>query len=179
VALGIGTHVPLWPLYLWWAAGRQVFPVALLTVALTPVFLVIPTIARRSGLIGRVAMLLAGVANTVLTMWVLGQNTGTDLFFVACAGLAAIVFRRRDRWLMLVFALFPLGVWYWFQLYPLVALHHFGAHAAHQIVILNAFSVGVLFALFGWLQANIYRRMELPDISQPNHPPECAVAPKN
>jgi hypothetical protein len=41
-ALTVGSHLPFWPLYVWWAAGVQAFPTALLTVSLTPVFLAIP-----------------------------------------------------------------------------------------------------------------------------------------
>lgn len=160
VAFAIGTHLPLWPLYLWCAAGAQVFPSAIATVALTPLFLLVPPLSRRNGMAGRIAMLLSGIGNTVFTMWVLGQNTGTDLMFAPCSALAAILFRRQERWLMLGFALLPLAIWYLLQFYPLVPLHRYGAQAAHQILVLNGFSIAVLFALFGWLQTQIYRRME-------------------
>ncbi len=162
VALAIGTHLPLWPLYLWLAAGSQVFPSAIWTVALTPLFLVIPLLSRRSGLAGRCAMLLAGSANTLFTMWVVGQNTGTDLLFAPCSALAAILFRRQERWLMLGFTLLPLAIWYLLQFYPLVPLHHYAPGPAYRMLVLNAFSIAVLFALFGWLQAGIYQRMEKP-----------------
>jgi hypothetical protein len=160
MAWAIGTHLPLWPLYLWLAAGRQVFPTALLTMALTPLFLVVPLLSRWNGLIGRIAMLLAGLANTVFTMWVLGQNTGTDLFFAPCAALAAVGFRHRERGWMLGFTLLPAGIFYLLQFFPLVPLRHFDARSAHQILILNALSIGVVIALLGWLQLDVYRRLE-------------------
>jgi hypothetical protein len=128
--------------------------------ALTPLFLVVPLIGRRSGLLGRVAMLLAGNANTVFSMWVLGQHTGTDLMFAPCAGLAAMSFHWKERWLMVGFALLPLGIWYLLQYEPLVPMHHYGQRAAYEILVLNAFSAVVLFAVFGWLQAANYHRME-------------------
>jgi hypothetical protein len=46
VALIVGTHLPFWPLYIWWAAGPQAMPSALLTA-----FLLIPLLARRDGLL--------------------------------------------------------------------------------------------------------------------------------
>jgi len=162
VALLIGSHLPFWPLYIWLSAGAQALPSALLSAAMTPVFLVIPLLSRRSGLVGRMAMLLSGVANTVLTNWVLGENTGTVLFLGPCAALAAVLFRRDERRPMLCFTLLPLGVWYVLRDYHPVPLHRYDAAAAGQIFELHAISVGVLIAAFGWLQADIYRRMEKP-----------------
>ncbi len=111
-AILIGTHLPFWPLYVRWSAGAQAFPTALLTAALAPLFLVIPLIARRSGLLGRVATPMAGIANTVFTLSILGADSGTALFLAPCTALAAISFRRRERWLMLVLAILPLAVFY-------------------------------------------------------------------
>ncbi len=160
VALLIGTHLPFWPLYVWWSAGDQAFPTALLTMALTPLFLVIPLISRRSGLAGRVATLLMGIANTVFTLWILGANSGTALFLAPCTALAAFSFRRSERWLMLAFTALPLVVYYFVQQDALVPLHHYGAEAAQSLFVLNVISVSVLGASFGWLQADIYQRME-------------------
>jgi len=39
-------------------------------------------------------------------------------------------------------------------------LHRYDNQSAQQIFTLNVFSVAVLVAVFGWLQADIYRRME-------------------
>ncbi|MEO7055387.1 MAG: hypothetical protein ABI281_13865 [Caldimonas sp.] len=160
VALLIGTHLPFWPLYVWWSAGDQAFPTALLTLGMTPLFLVIPLISRRSGLLGRVATLLMGIANTVFTIWILGANSGTALFLAPCTALAAFSFRRGERWLMLALAALPLAVFYILQLYPLVPLHLYDAEAANSLFVLNVISVSVLGASFGWLQADIYQRME-------------------
>ena len=160
VALLIGTHLPFWPLYVWWSAGAQAFPTALLTVALAPVFLVIPPMSRRSGLAARIATPLVGIANTVFTVWILGANSGTTLFLAPCTALAAFSFRRRERWLMLVLTALPLAVFYVLQRHPLAPLHHYDAEAASSLFVLNVISVSVLGAAFGWLQADIYARME-------------------
>lgn len=159
-AIIIGTHLPLWPLYVCWVAGSQAWPSSICTVAFTPLFLLVPVISRRSGRAARIAMLCTGVANTVFTMWVLGRNTGTDLFFVPCAALASILFRRSERWLMLLFTLIPVAVWYTLQFYPLGALHHYDERSARALFRLNALSIAVLIMAFGWLQADVYREME-------------------
>ena len=160
VALLIGTHLPFWPLYVWWSAGQQAFPTALLTMALTPMFLVIPLISRRSGLLGRVATPLVGIANTVFTVWILGANSGTTLFLAPCTALAAFSFRRSERLLMLVLTALPLAVFYVLQQHAPVPLHQYDAEAAKGLFVLNVISVSVLGATFGWLQADAYQRME-------------------
>jgi hypothetical protein len=160
VALLIGTHLPFWPLYVGWSAGAQAFPTALLTAALTPLFLNIPLISRRSGLLGRVATVLAGIANTVFTLWILGANTGVALFFAPCTALAAFSFRRSERWFMLVLTALPLGVFYLLQIAPIEPLHHYDARAVKSLFVLNVISVSVLGAAFGWLLSAMYQRME-------------------
>ena len=169
VALLIGTHLPFWPLYVWWSAGAQSFPTSLLTMALAPLFLVIPLISRRNGLLGRVATPLAGIANTVFTVWILGANSGTALFLAPCTALAAFSFRRRERWLMLLLTLLPLAVYYVLQRDAIVPLHHYDAKAAQSLFVLNVMSVSVLGAAFGWLQADMFERME--KIGQSSSPP--------
>jgi hypothetical protein len=159
-AITIGTHLPFWPLYVWWSAGRQAFPTALLTMALAPVFLAIPPLSRRSGLLGRIAMPVAGVANTVWTVWLLGTASGTELFLMPCAAVAALLFRRGERWLMVVLTLLPLAVWYGLRDHAPPPLHHYDAGAASRLFTLNAISIGVLICLFGWFQVDIYRQME-------------------
>lgn len=89
---------PFWPLYVWWSAGRQAFPTALLTIAMVPMFLAIPLLSRKSGLLGRITMPVTGVANTVWTVRILGVASGTELFLMPCAVLAALLFRRTERW---------------------------------------------------------------------------------
>jgi hypothetical protein len=160
VALLIGTHLPFWPLYVWWCAGTQAFPSALLTMSFAPVFLTVPLLSRRSSLLGRLAMLVTGLANAVFTVWILGAASGTALFLAPCGALAAISFRRHERWIMLIFTLLPIAVWYVLQTCPPTPLHHYDLPALRQLFVLNAISIGVLMMVFGWLQGDIYRRME-------------------
>ena len=160
IAIIVGTHLPLWPIYVWWSAGRQAFPTALATMAMTPLFLLVPPIARRSGLLGRIATPVLGVVNTVFTLWVLGANSGTALFFAPCTALAAVSFRRSERWPMLALTSLPLVVYYGLQHVSLGALHHYDGEAARNLVTLNVISVAVFATALGWLQCGLYRRME-------------------
>ena len=163
VALTVGSHLPFWPLYIFWAAGWEALPSSLLTASMTPVFLAIPMLARRSGLSARIATPILGIINTVFTMWVLGMNSGTEVFLIPCAALAAVTFRRTERLLMLGLTMLPLAVWYGLQLHPLTPLHQYDAVVAREIMMLNVFSIGILVGLFGWFQVDIYRKMEVPE----------------
>ncbi len=167
VTLTIGTHLPFWPLYVWWCAGRQAWPSALLTVAAAPAFLAVPLLSRRSALASRIAAPLVGLANAVFTLWVLGAPSGTALFFLPCVGLAAMSFRRSERWIMLLLAALPLAVWYGTRGHLPPPPHKYTSAANASLFMLNAVSVGVIFMLFGWLQAGIYQRMEQPAVRPP------------
>jgi hypothetical protein len=160
VALMIGTHLPLWPLYVLWAAGSQAWPTSLWTITCTPFFLSVPPLSRRSGLVSRIVLLLVATGNTVFTRWALGPDTGTELFLIPCAMLAAILFRQGERWLMIFFSMLPLVVWYLLRSFTLVGPHHYDANGAHALFVLNLLSVSVLIPAFGWLQANVYQRMQ-------------------
>jgi len=160
LALTIGSHLPFWPLYVLWAAGWQAWPSSLLTAAMAPVFLVIPLISRQSSLLGRLATPITGIINTVFTLWILGINSGTEVFLVPCAVLAALIFRKSERPLMLCLTSLPLIVWYLLEQFPLTPLHRYDFTSAHNLLVLNVCSIGVIIMLFGWFQVDIYRRME-------------------
>jgi len=160
IALTIGSHLPFWPAYVLFTTGRQAWPTALLTAALAPFFLAVPMLSRQGSLLGRMAMPMLGVGNTIFTVWVLGINSGTEVFLFPCAALAALSFRNNERWLMAALTALPLAVWYLLQQHPPTALHRYGPTAAHRLFVLNVFSVAVIVMLFGWLQGDIYRRME-------------------
>ena len=160
VALTIGSHLPFWPLYVWWSAGNQAWPSGALTVAMAPAFLTVPWLSRRRSLAGRVATPVLGVANTVLTVWILGMASGTALFLAPCAALSAMLFRKSERWLMLVLTTLPLIVWYVLTAHAPAPLHRYDAAANSRLFALNAISISVLISLFGWFQADIYQRLE-------------------
>jgi hypothetical protein len=160
VALTIGSHLPFWPLYICWAAGSDALPSSLLTMAMAPLFLAVPILARRHSLAGRVATPALGLLNTIFTVWILGPTSGTEVFLLPCAALAALLFRRAERLLMLGFTLLPLMVWCLLRRYPIPALHEYSASVAADLVVLNVWSIAVLIVLFGWFQVDIYHKME-------------------
>jgi hypothetical protein len=138
-------------------------PSALLTMTLAPVFLVIPLISRWNGLAGRISMLLAGNANTVFTIFVLGMNSGSIVFLFPCAVLAAISFRASERWLETAAIALIFLIWLVLLLHAPTGIHHYDDTAQRKIVVLNCISVAVLMVLFGWLKIVIKTQPWLPD----------------
>jgi hypothetical protein len=162
VALTIGSHLPFWPLYIFWVAGWDALPSSLLTAAMSPLFLTVPFLTRRSSLLGRLATPLLGLANTIFVVWILGPDSGTEVFLVPCAALSALIFRRPERLLMLALTALPLIVWCLLRRYPPTPLHHYEAAVMADLVALNVWSIAILIAILGWFQVDIYRKMEAP-----------------
>jgi hypothetical protein len=63
---------------------------------------------------------------------------------------------------MLCFTMLPVAVWCVLQYHAPIPLHRYDRQSAAAMFAMNIFSVGILIAVFGWLQADIYRRMERP-----------------
>ena len=150
VAMVLAWNQPFYPLYLLGILGENAW------VGLPPVlsgiaFFTVPALARRWSLLGRIALPVFGMANTVLCLFLLGDRSGVALFLIPCAMLAAMLFRWRERFVMLGVASLPLVVW--------LALR--GALPAPPVVftdteyqslfMLNAVSVGGLMVFLGWV----------------------------
>jgi len=155
VALVLAWNTPFYPLYLLGAAGPRMRDAAWLTLCSFPIFLAVPAITRWHGVWGRVLLVVAGTGNTLFCTWLLGEASGTPLFFLPCITLAALLFRRAESG-----ALFPLLA------LPIVAgmvlngRYPFSPFACtgpacSAIVWLNAVSVAILLAFLGVLASGL------------------------
>jgi hypothetical protein len=97
VAWLIVANKPFYPLYVWYLAGDAV-QVALGAAISLPFFAAIPFLARRSAHAARIALPVIGTCDTFLETRLLGQVSGTELFFAACIMLAALSFHPNERW---------------------------------------------------------------------------------
>lgn len=97
VAWLIVANKPFYPLYVWYLAG-DAFHVALGAALSLTFFAAVPLLARRSGLAARVALPVVGAADTFLETLLLGQASGTELFFAPCIMLAALSFHLEEKW---------------------------------------------------------------------------------
>lgn len=155
VAFLILLDQPFYPLTLWWVTGVDV-RASLWTVATAPLFWVVPLVGRWSPVAGRVMMVAAGTANTLLAARLLGEASGVELFFGPCLLLAAMAFRRSER----LVSISLIG----FILVAGVGLHgHYGeplmpgsAEVADALAHTNAFSCALLTATLGLLMSGAH-----------------------
>ena len=156
VAVVVGWNTPFYPLYLLAMPGGGIFPAGWLTLLATPVFLAVPAIMRRNALLGRLMVPGFGAANSVFGSWVLGPQSGTPLFLIPCAILAALLYRPRERLARLALLGAVLGAFlvcnYW-----LPSLTALAPDTLAAITRLNSFSVICLIGFIALIFAPLMR----------------------
>ena len=150
VAMVLAWNQPFYPLYLLGIIGEHAW------VGLPPVlsgiaFFAVPALARRWSLLGRIALPVFGMANTVLCLALLGERSGVTLFLIPCAMLAAMLFRWRERFVMLGVASLPLVVWLAVRGAMPPPPVDFTDAEYQSLFTLNAVSVGGLMVFLGWV----------------------------
>lgn len=143
IALLVGFNGPFYPLYVWFLVP-EAGPVALATMVMSPVFLAIPWLSRRSAAAARAALPVAGLLNTVWTAALLGPATGVGAFAFPCIALAVLCWREPQLMLALLgFGLMAQQAVLRMPIDPLA-----GLAAASQALLesLNVISVGALMA---------------------------------
>ncbi len=101
IALMLAWNGPLYPIYVLVLAGPSALPWSLLTLLISPFFYAIPWLMRRSSLAGRAALPVVGAMNTVWCVKLFGAESGVELFLFPCIILAGLLFRQRERWVMM------------------------------------------------------------------------------
>jgi hypothetical protein len=159
IAMVIAWNQPYYPLYLWWIVGPSAW-VGIPDAFSGILFFAVPAIARRSSLLGRIAMVVLSVANVVFCSAMLGEAAGVQLLFLPCGMLAAILFTWRERFTMLAMASLPLVAWLLTRGRLDIPPVRFSAEAYASLFTLNAVSAGSLMVFFGWMLAGINRSIE-------------------
>ncbi|AMJ63792.1 hypothetical protein AXW83_18475 [Bosea sp. PAMC 26642] len=152
VALVIVSNQPFYPLYLYWAVSPVISP-SYITFLSTPLFAAVPAAMRRSPLLGRLLLLIAGIGNTLLCRFAFGPGSGVEVFLFPCIVLALLLFRRTERAFAFGFAALAFVAYLLPAQMPGFPLHVYepGEYAALQR--LNFLSAASLTALIGWLFA--------------------------
>ena len=147
-ALVVAANQPFYPLYLYAIAGAKASP-AWLTLLSTPAFAAVPYVMRRQPLAGRALLPIAGLANTMLGVKIMGAGAGVALFFLPCVLLAGLLFRAADR--LVAFALLAVAALAYFGLRDALGapLCGFTAEEAAAVARLNAVSVAGLLVFIG------------------------------
>ena len=164
IAMVIAWNQPYYPLYLWWIVGSDA-RVGIPDAFSGLLFAAVPAIARRSSLLGRIAMVVFSVANVVFCSMMLGEAAGVQLLFLPCGMLAAILFTGRERFVMVAMTSLPLVAWLLTRGRLDIPPVRFPVEAYASLFTLNAVSAGALMVFFGWMLAGINRGVSV----RPDH----------
>jgi hypothetical protein len=161
IAVVVAWNQPFYPLYLYFLVGNDI-GVSFFTFLSTPFFAAVPAVARRHPLAGRALLPLTGMANTVMCAKLFGEASGIELFLAPCIMIAAMLFRRSERIVML--ALVGLGLLAYIGLHGRYGApwHLYTAEEYARLLNLNALSVGTLTAFVGLTFANAIAAIEGP-----------------
>ena len=143
IALLVGFNGPFYPAYVWFLVP-EAGPASLATMAMSPVFLAIPWLSRRSAVAARAALPAVGLLNTVWTAALLGPATGVGAFVYPCIVLAGLCW--RERWVMLALLGAGLAAQQAVQHMGMSPLSGMTVAAQMQLEPLNSVSVGALLA---------------------------------
>lgn len=103
----VWTHLPFFPLLVWWLVGRPVWPTFLQYLA-WPLFFAVPFVSRRHPDLSRALFVIAGVANTLICIKAFGVATSVGWFLLPTLLIATIFFRLREWMLSGALSLFTL-----------------------------------------------------------------------
>ena len=159
IALVVVSNQPFYPLYVWWLVSDTIWP-TLLTFLSTPLFALVPAASRRHPLAGKALLVVAGIANTILSTWAFGKASAVEIFLLPCALIAALLFRPSER--AVGFALIGAAglAWFWLGgLYP-PALHAYSAEEYGRFASLNIGSASTLTIFVGLLGAGLIARRD-------------------
>ena len=159
VALVVAGNQPFYPLYLYAIVGAESWP-AWLTLTTLPLFAAVPAVARRHSLAGRAMLPIVGVANTVLTVKLIGTGTAVELFLLPCVVLSTVLFRSSERLVMLGVAALPFAAYLLLDGAVGAPLQLYSEANYRSIIAMHAISVGSLLALIGYLVASILPQHE-------------------
>lgn len=160
VALVVAGNGPFYPLYAlpligWDHSG------AWLTMLASPFFASVPALSRRHCCAGRAALPAIGIVNTVWCSALLGSASAVGLFLLPCIVLATLLFRDKERWLMLLLIGAALGAEVWLTEFPFVGLMHLSDAQNAAMARLDAISVTTLSGFVALQLATVLRGANL------------------
>lgn len=150
VALVIVSNQPFYPLYLYWAVAPVVTP-SYVTFLSMPFFAAVPAVMRRSAVLGRSLLLVAGIGNTLLCRGAFGPGSGVEVFLFPCLMLALMLFRRAERLFAIGFAALAFAAYLLPAATLGVPIHLYGPDEYPALQRLNFLSAASLTVLIGWL----------------------------
>lgn len=142
IALLVASSQPTYPLYLWWLVGGPWW-LACWTFVSTPVFCLVPWVARRNAIAGPFLLVIAGFGNGLVAAKALGAGSGVELFLLPEALIALLALGRRAPGLA-AGLIASAGAVFWLGRHLGPAMGAFTPGQTTQMWHVNAGSAGVL-----------------------------------
>ena len=159
IAVMVGANGPLYPVYVWLLVGKAFWP-ALLTLLSTPLFLMVPAVARRSSLAGRAMLPIVGIFNTLVCVKALGEPSAVALFLLPCILIPALTMRPRERVLQLILVSLPSAIYLLGKGHYGAALYPYTAQQYAALASLDTTSVMGFAGFLGLVFAGVLTRAE-------------------
>jgi len=147
IAVLLAANEPFYSIFLRVFVGVTTWT-ALLALLPVPFYAVVPAVARRHSLVGRVMLPIVGVANVLLWLKLFGSASGVELYLFVCILLGAVLPRTGERLKMAAALALALIVYLAIgrRLEPVQTL---STEAYALFAAVNAFSVAILIAVIG------------------------------
>ncbi len=143
-ALLVWSSQPTYPIYVALLVGRDFWP-SLLTWFSTPLFFSVPLVARAHPLGSRALFVLAGIANTLLSVKAFGPASGVGWFLIPCLVIATAFFRWSEWKLALGLAVLC-GLAALLVQHAGAPLHTYSVAEYRALTRLNVWSASILSA---------------------------------
>ena len=159
LALVLAWNGPFYPVYVIGLVGWDGIA-SLWSVFASPLFFAVPWVMRHDTRTGRAMLPLIGTANTLWCTKLLGPGTEVGLFLLPCIALAALLYRRSERRLMLVMLLLPLALLMLPDAVFGVPIVTLPPDRIARLAALDIVSVALLTGLVTWQFAGVLGRLE-------------------
>ena len=140
---------PMYPICVSALLGADAATRSLATLALAPFYAATPFLAQRSACGARIALPLIGLADTLYATKLMGAETGTELFAVACGLLAITGFSAREAAVARTLSVVVYGVFVVAHGRYGVPLQAWTSQEAATLFTLNFYAAASLAAFIG------------------------------
>ncbi len=157
IAIFILSNQPFYPLYIYILVGGRFWP-ALFTLISSPFYAAVPWLMRRNDLAGKWLLIAASIGNTLLSIKVLGPESGIELFFFPCAVLGALIFSGKETKSAWIASALPIALFIALRGRYGMPLETFSGAEYGTLLTLHAISAGAICVFICFSIASAWKK---------------------
>jgi hypothetical protein len=157
IAIFILSNQPFYPLYIYFLVGGRFWP-ALFTLISSPFYAAVPGLMRRNSLAGKWLLIAASIGNTLLSIKVVGPESGLELFFFPCAVLGALIFSSKQTTSAWIAAVLPIALFLVLRGRYGAPLEIFSVAEYGALLTLHAVSAGAICIFICFSAASAWKK---------------------